>query len=47
MNMSVFHYIEQYGCSALMEAAWRGKTEVLSLLVKAGAALDLQNEVNT
>ena len=28
-----------------MEAVRRGKTEVVSLLVKAGAALDLQNEV--
>ena len=28
-----------------MEAARRGETEVVSLLVKAGAALDLQNKV--
>ena len=32
--------------SVLMEAARSGKTEVVSLLVKAGAALDLQNKVN-
>ena len=38
--------ITQLGDSALMEAAWRGETEVVALLVKAGAALDLQNEVN-
>ena len=29
-----------------MVAAWKGKTEVVSLLVKAGATLDLQNKVN-
>ena len=29
-----------------MEAVRLGKTEVVSLLVKAGAALDLQNKVN-
>ena len=32
--------------SALMLAASEGRTEVVSLLVKAGAALDLQNKVN-
>ena len=32
--------------SPLMKAARWGRTEVVSLLVKAGAALDLQNEVN-
>ena len=36
----------QTGDSALMVAARKGETEVVSLLVKAGAALDLQNEVN-
>ena len=35
----------QYGQSALMEAASWGGGEVVSLLVKAGAALDLQDEV--
>ena len=44
LHMSV---IVQYGHSPLMEAVDRsGKTEVVSLLVKAGAALDLQNKVN-
>ena len=35
------------GSSALMEAARLGKIEAVSLLIKAGAALDLQNMVNT
>ena len=38
--------ITQYGNSPLMVAAGSGSTEVVSLLVKAGAALDLQNKVN-
>ena len=38
--------ITQDGNSPLMEAASWGRTEVVSLLVKAGAALDLQNKVN-
>ena len=44
--ISVSLHNTQDGNSALMEAAKRGITEVVSLLVKAGAALDLQNEVN-
>ena len=28
-----------------MKAAWMGRTEDVSMLVKAGAALDLQNKV--
>ena len=43
IHMSV---IAQDGDSLLMLAAWNGKTEVVSLLVEAGAALDLQNKVN-
>ena len=43
LHMSV---IIQYGNSPLLLAAWNGETEVVSLLVKAGAALDLQDEVN-
>ena len=43
LHMSV---ITQRGDSALILAARRGRTEVVSLLVKAGAALDLQNVVN-
>ena len=43
LHMSV---ITQRGESPLMLAAGSGKTEVVSLLVKAGAALDLQNKVN-
>ena len=43
LHMSV---VTQDGDSPLMLAAWNGETEVVSLLVKAGAALDLQNVVN-
>ena len=43
LHMSV---ISQSGDSPLILAARWGKTEVVSLLVKAGAALDLQNVVN-
>ena len=35
----------QDGDSALMEAAYRGKTEVVVELIKAGANLNLQNKV--
>ena len=38
--------VTQDGDSPLMVATRRGKTEVVSLLVKAGAALDLQDKVN-
>ena len=38
--------ITQDGESPLTLAASNGETEVVSLLVKAGAALDLQNKVN-
>ena len=37
--------ITQYGDSALMTAAYCGRTEVVMKLVKAGALLDLQNIV--
>ena len=37
--------ITQDGESALMMAARKGKTEVVSLLLKAGANTDLQNKV--
>ena len=43
LHMSV---ITQSGDSSLTLAARNGETEVVSLLVKAGAALDLQNKVN-
>ena len=43
LHMSV---ITQKGDSPLMVAVRNGETEVVSLLVKAGAALDLQNVVN-
>ena len=43
LHMSV---ITQDGESPLILAARSGETEVVSLLVKAGAALDLQNKVN-
>ena len=43
LHMSV---ITQSGDSPLMLAVRSGRTEVVSLLVKAGAALDLQNKVN-
>ena len=38
--------VTQSGESPLILAARNGRTEVVSLLVKAGAALDLQNKVN-
>ena len=38
--------IVQYGNSPLMEAVRNGRTEVVSLLVKAGAALDMKDQVN-
>ena len=43
LHMSV---ITQDGDSPLMVATWSGRTAVVPLLVKAGAALDLQNVVN-
>ena len=43
LHMSV---ITQSGESPLILAARNGETEVVSLLVKAGAALDLQDQVN-
>ena len=43
LHMSI---ITQSGDSPLMLAVGSGRTEVVSLLVKAGAALDLQNKVN-
>ena len=43
LHMSV---ITQRGDSPLILAARSGRTEVVSLLVKAGAALDLQDQVN-
>ena len=42
LHMSV---ITQGGDSALMTAAYNGRTEVVAELVKAGALLDLQNTV--
>ena len=39
--------ITQEGVSVLMEAARAGKTEVVVELVKAGANVDMQNEVRT
>ena len=43
LHMSV---ITQHGDSALMMAAWECRTEVISLLLQAGANTDLQNKVN-
>ena len=43
LHMSI---ITQDGESPLMLAVRNGETEVVSLLVEAGAALDLQNKVN-
>ena len=42
LHMSV---ITQDGESTLMMVAWKGKTEVVSLLLKAGANTNLQNKV--
>ena len=38
-------FVTQFGDSALITAAWRGHTNVVVKLVKAGAKLDLQNKV--
>ena len=38
-------FITQNGYSALMMAAREGRTEVVSLLLEAGANTDLQNKV--
>ena len=43
LHMSV---ITQDGESALMKAVRKGMTEVVSLLLKAGANIDLQNKVH-
>ena len=48
MKPSVSHYmcvITQDGHSALLMAASEGRTEVVSLLLEAGANTDLQNKV--
>ena len=37
--------ITQDGETALMRAVWKGYTEIVDVLVKAGANKDLQNEV--
>ena len=42
LHMSV---ITQWGDSALMMATRKGKTEIVSLLLQAGADTDLQNKV--
>ena len=42
LHMSV---ITQRGYSALMRAAWWGNTEVVVELVKAGANVDMQDNV--
>ncbi len=36
----------QYGCTALMEAADNGHVEIVELLLKAGADINLKNHVN-
>ena len=35
----------QNGDTALHEAAWEGKVEVINLLVKHGAAVDIRDKV--
>ena len=42
LHMSV---ITQNGWSALMLAAWKGETEAVVELAKAGASVDIQSEV--
>ena len=42
LHMSI---ITQNGDTALMMAVWEGRTEVVSLLLKAGANVHLQNKV--
>ena len=46
-SVFIFTLSTQDGDSALTEAAWRGYTDVVVELVKAGANLDLQNAVHT
>ena len=46
--MCVFHFshsYDQYGDTALMMAARKGRTEVVSVLLKAAANVNLQNKV--
>ena len=43
--ISVSLHITQNGFSPLMMAAGKGRTEVVSLLLEAGANTDLQNKV--
>ena len=45
MCVCVISVIAQEGVSALMEAADLGKTEVVVELVKAGANVDMQDNV--
>ena len=40
-------YITQEGWSALISAAWKGETEAAVELVKAGANVDMQDDVRT
>ena len=45
LSYGVLHIMSQEGDSAVMLAAWRGKTGIVVELVKAGANLDLQDNV--
>ena len=38
-------FVTQHGWSALMRVAWEGRTEAVTELAKAGADLNLQNNV--
>ena len=48
MSLYVILYmsvITQLGWSALMNATWKGKTEIVEELVKTGANLNMRNNV--
>ena len=45
MYFTLRFYITQWEYSALMIAAMEGRTDVISLLLEAGANIDLQDEV--
>ena len=45
LGISIMSLLTQAGASALMMAAKESRTEVVSLLLDAGAYVDIQNEV--
>ena len=45
LGISIMSLLTKLGDSALMEAVRENRTEVVSLLLAAGAKVDLQNKV--